>query len=308
MQKKYPKLFGALCLLVCAMIWGSAFVAQIFGASHLGPMSYNALRFLMGSAVLAPFVYRKRKKSAPQAKESGRKLRAALLCGTALFLGSYFQQRGMADTTAGKAGFISALYIVLVPVVRMFGGKKAALSAWLGVLIALIGMYLLCIPAGGDLALGQGDAMVLVSAFFFSLHIIAIDRFVADTDPVELSCMQFLCTGLLSLAGALLFEETHLSDMLACKWAILYAGLMSCGVAYTLQTVGQKTAQPLQATLILSLEGVFSAISGALVLGESFSGREFAGCALIFAAVLWGQCSDMVVSMMKRKNEGRFSL
>lgn len=304
MQSKYPKLFGALCLLICAMIWGSSFVAQIFGASHLGPLSYNSIRFLVGSAALLPFVLWRKKRGMSENRLLGGTVRAAAICGVVLFLGSYFQQRGMSDTTAGKAGFISALYIVLVPIVRMFRGKKVSAAAWMSVAIALVGMYRLCIQAGGDISLGYGDLMVLISAVFYSLHIIAIDHFVATEDPIDLSCIQFFVTGLISAACAALFEDTAFADILACKWAVLYAGVLSCGVAYTLQAVGQKTAEPLQATLLLSMESVFSAVSGALVLGERFTGRELSGCVLIFAAVLLGQCSDAIYSSIQKFRKG----
>lgn len=294
MQSRYPKLYGALCLLICAMLWGSTFVAQIFGASHIGPNSYNGLRFLIGACALIPLLLSKRKKGKIQQKSIKHTLIGALICGAVLCAGSYFQQRGMADTTAGKAGFISALYIILVPFIRILWGKRVRIIAWIGVAIALIGMYLLCIKPGGSLALGTGDLMVLISAMFYSLHIISIDHFVEETDPVLLSCLQFFVTGLIASGLALATETTTVADIMACKWAILYAGVLSCGVAYTLQAVGQRTADPLQATLLMSMESVFSAVSGALVLGERFTGREMIGCVLIMAAVLMGQCEDAV--------------
>ena len=163
-----------------------------------------------------------------------------------------------------------------------------------------MGMYLLCIKPGGSLALGTGDLMVLISAMFYSLHIISIDHFVEDTDPVLLSCIQFFVTGLIASGFALVTETTTVADIMACKWAILYAGVLSCGVAYTLQAVGQRTADPLQATLLMSMESVFSALSGALVLGERFIGREMIGCVLIMAAVLMGQCEDAVRGFIQK--------
>ncbi len=304
MPKQQSKLFGAMCLFLCALLWGSTFVAQVFGASYLGPNSYNALRFLIGACALVPLIVYKKKKRQLAMKSVGHTLLGALACGVVLFFGSYFQQRGMSDTSAGKAGFISALYIVLVPVLRIFRGKKVKLAAWLSVAVALAGMFLLCIKPGGDMALGTGDLMVLISALFFSLHIVFIDHFVADIDPVLLSCLQFFVTGLIAAGMAFALETTTMADILAGKWAILYAGLLSCGVAYTLQAVGQKSADPLQATLLLSLESVFSAISGALVLGERFTGREMIGCALIFAAVLYGECGNFIREKLMKKREG----
>ena len=200
----------------------------------------------------------------------------------------------------GKAGFISALYIVLVPFLRILRGGKVKLPAWVSVAVALVGMYLLCIQPGGDLSLGTGDLMVLISACFYSLHILSIDNFVTDTDPVLLSCLQFFVTGLISAGFAFGFEQTTMADIWACKWAILYAGVLSCGVAYTLQAVGQRYADPLQATLLMSTESVFSGLSGALVLGERFSGRELGGCVLILIAVIYGQCADSIGPALKK--------
>lgn len=300
MNPKHPKLFGGICLLICAMLWGSTFVAQIFGASYIGPNSYNGARFLIGGLALLPLLFKMRKDGQLQHNSPKHALVGALVCGTALFAGSYFQQRGMSDTTAGKAGFISALYIVLVPFLRMLKGRKIRLFAWGSVIVALVGMYLLCIEPSGTLRLGTGDLMVLISALFFTLHIIFIDYFVADTNPVLLSCLQFFVTGGLSLLCALATEHTSMADVWACKWAILYAGILSCGAAYTLQAVGQKWTDPLQASLLMSMESVFSAISGALVLGERFTAREFFGCALILLAVLCVQSEDAVRNMLRR--------
>lgn len=303
MQSRYPKLYGALCLLICAMLWGSTFVAQVFGASYIGPNSYNGVRFIIGAFALIPLLLSKKKKGAIQQKSIKHTIIGALVCGTVLFVGSYFQQRGMADTTAGKAGFISALYIILVPFIRILWGKRVRVFAWISVAVALGGMYFLCIEPSGNLALGTGDLMVLISACFYSLHIISIDHFVEDTDPVLLSCIQFFVTGLIASGFAFATENTTFADIMACKWAILYAGILSCGVAYTLQAVGQRTADPLQATLLMSMESVFSAISGALVLGESFIARELGGCVLIMAAVLLGQFEDAIGPMLKKRTK-----
>ena len=297
---KHPKFFGGICLLICAMLWGSTFVAQIFGASYIGPSSFNGARFLIGGLALIPLLFKMRKDGQLLDNSPKRTLLGAMVCGAVLFAGSYFQQRGMSDTTAGKAGFISALYIVLVPFLRMLRGRKIRLLAWGSVAVALIGMYLLCIEPGGDLQLGTGDQMVLISALFFTLHIIAIDHFVADTNPVLLSCLQFFITGGLSLTCALATEHIAMTDVWACKWAILYAGILSCGVAYTLQSVGQKWTDPLQASLLMSMESVFSAISGALVLGERFTAREFSGCTLILFAVLCVQSEDAVRNLLRK--------
>lgn len=293
MPDRKKTILGVLSLLLCSILWGSTFVAQVFGANTLSPLSYNAARFLIGGFALIPLVYYRARRGTLKRSSVRKTLWGAFLCGTVLFAGSYFQQRGMSATGAGKAGFISALYIVLVPLLRSFSGERPRFSAWMSVFVALIGMYFLCIPVGGATALSYSDFLILISALFFSLHILFVDRFVGDLDPILLSSLQFLITAFLSAIFSV-GEHTSLADLYACRWPILYAGILSCGIAYTLQVVGQRVVEPLQASLLLSLESVFSAVSGALVLSERFTSREGIGCILIFAAVVYGQCGDAI--------------
>ena len=296
---------GNLCLLLCAMFWGSTFVAQILGADLVGPLNYNFTRFLIGGCSLIPLVlYRHKKGIAPIPKGFGW-LRSGIICGLALATASAVQQAGMSDVSgAGKAGFIGALYILLVPVFRRILGKKIPKTAWPCVGIALVGMYLLCISGPTDLRMSRGDLLELISAVFYTCHILTIDHFAPDGDAVQLSCVQFLTTGLVSLLVCAVFEGVSPQGIRAAGLSILYAGIFSCGVAYTLQVIGQKDADPAQASLILGMESVFSAVFGFLILGERFTLREGIGCLLILFAVVVGQCGDGMLKRVFIKNKG----
>ena len=287
------KLCGDLTLLLTALIWGTAFVAQSAGMDYVGPFTYNGVRTLLGGLVLLPLIplFDRRKPAMEPAKRRELdKLSAlgGLCCGLILCVASSFQQYGISMTTAGKAGFITALYIVIVPLMGVFIHKKIPGSTWLCVAIAVAGFYLLCVKEG--LSVSTGDLLVLCGAFFFSLHIMVIDHFNAKAvDGVRMSCVQFLVSGAITMIPALLFEEISFLSLWAARYSILYAGVMSCGVAYTLQILGQRHTEPTTATLILSLESVFAVLSGWLILHESLSGREILGCCLVFVAVLLAQ-------------------
>lgn len=293
-MKKQP--FGIMCLVICAIIWGAAFVAIRVGAGSVEPFTYSASRLLLGAAALAAFIavnpaYRGRRHIDRQLVKN------VLMCAAAYTVAVNLQQIGMAETTAGKGGFIAALYILVVPLIEMAMGKKVGLSIWIGVLVALGGLCLLCLDTD-SLSFGRGDLFVLLSAVFYGLHIIIIDRCVTTSDPTMLSCGQFVIAGVVSLIIALCFESTPFSAIWGCRGTILYAGVLSCGVAHTLQMVGQKYTKPTQATLVLSLESPFAALSGFFLLNESLSLRELAGCALIFAAIFIGQFGQ---ELFKRK-------
>ena len=210
-----------------------------------------------------------------------------IACGICLCLASNFQQFGIKYTTVGKAGFITACYIVIVPVIGLFLGKKCTKFIWVAVAMALIGLYLLCITDG--FSIGKGDLLVLVCAFLFSLHILVIDYFSPKVDGVKLSCIQFLTCGILSGIPALLLEHPELSSILAAWQPILYAGIMSCGVAYTLQIIGQKNMNPTVASLILSLESCISVLAGWIILRQQLSTKEILGCVIMFAAIILAQ-------------------
>lgn len=280
-------------LLLTALIWGSSFVAQRAGMEYIGPFTFNGIRSLIGGLVLIPviFLFSKEKNAelTEAEKKAGKKtlLLGGILCGIVLFAASSLQQIGMVYTTAGKAGFITALYIVLVPILGVFIRKKVKPIVWLCVILAVAGLYLLCMTDG--LSLGRGDLLVLLCAFAFSIHILVIDYFAPRTDGVALSCIQFFVCGILSLFPMFLAETPVWSAILDCWIPILYAGVLSCGVAYTLQILAQKHTDPTVASLLLSLESVFAAIAGAIILHEQLAPRELAGCVLMFAAIIIAQ-------------------
>lgn len=296
MNKEKIPIRNSLLLLLTATIWGVAFVAQSVSMDYIGAFTFNAIRCLIGSLTLLPVIWLLDKKRPVEEKKkiSGPSERRTLIiggicCGVLLCLASNFQQFGIKYTTVGKAGFITACYIIIVPIIGIFLKKKCSPFIWIAVILSLSGLYLLCLTPGEGFAVGKGELLVLICAFLFSLHILVIDHFSPLADGVKMSCIQFLVAGILSGIPALLFENPTLSGLLAAKIPILYAGIMSCGVAYTLQIVGQKNMNPTIASLILSLESCISVIAGWLILGQNLSGREILGCVLMFIAIILAQ-------------------
>ncbi|MBR1392824.1 MAG: DMT family transporter [Ruminococcus sp.] len=287
------KTASALILLLVALIWGTAFVAQSKGMDHVGAFTYNCVRCFIGGLVLLPVIPLLTKiKGSAQKEGEGVPFKVTLIggvcCGIALFAASSLQQIGIGMTTAGKAGFITALYIVIVPVLGIFFNRRVHFGVWLCVAVAVAGFYLLSVKEG--FTIGKGDLFVLGCAFVFSVHILLIDCFNGKgADAVKMSCIQFFTVAVISLPIMLIAERPELSQLFDAALPILYGGVMSNGVAYTLQIIGQKNADPTAATLIMSLESVFAAVSGWLILGESLSGKELAGCALVLAAVMAAQ-------------------
>lgn len=284
---------GSIMLLITSIIWGTAFVAQSEGMNYVEPFTYNAMRTLLGGVVLIPVMILFRfsdkrngkKKSSCSLKNT---VIGGICCGVALFIASSFQQAGIAQTTAGKAGFVTALYIVIVPMIGIFLHKKMPLRMWLFIAIALAGFWLLCIKQ--DIGISSGDLLVFFGAIAFAVHITVIDYFnQKNTDGVLMSCIQFFTAGLLMLICMFIFEKPTIPNIIGAGGTILYAGILSCGVAYTLQILGQKHTNPTLATMLMSLESVFAALSGWLILGEKLSIKEFIGCVLIFAAVILAQ-------------------
>ncbi|MBR5578023.1 MAG: DMT family transporter [Lachnospiraceae bacterium] len=286
---------SVLFLLLAALIWGVAFVAQSMGMEYVGPYTFNAARFLLGGIVLLPLaVYRRTKyqrenslKEADQKKRDRITLIGGICCGIAIFIASTLQQVGMQYTSVGKAGFITALYIVIVPFLGMFLGKKVPAVLWLGAVIATGGFYLLCITEG--FVLNQGDLLIFLCAVSFSFHILIIDHFAPKADGVALSCLQFFFSGTVSVLPALWMEEITWISLWQAAMPIAYAGILSCGVAYTLQILGQVKVRPSLASLILSLEAVISVLAGWLILGEVLTLRQLIGCGLVFFAVIIAQ-------------------
>ena len=288
---KNLQLRNSLLLLLTATIWGVAFVAQSVGMDYVQPFTFNGIRSIIGGLVLIPCIFllnRLKSPSEPIQKSSSRPLLAGgILCGLCLFAASSFQQFGIKYTTVGKAGFITACYIVIVPILGLFLKKKCSPLIWVSVLLALVGLYFLCMS--GSISLGLGDLLVLVGAFLFSIHILVIVHYSPLADGVQLSCIQFFVCGVLSLICMFLFETPDLSMILMAWLPILYAGVLSCGVAYTLQVVGQKNMNPTVASLILSMESCISVLAGWLILGQALSSRELLGCVLMFAAIILAQ-------------------
>lgn len=292
------------CLLVLtAMIWGAAFVAQSTGGDAIGPYMFNGIRSLIGGAVLLPVIMLLDRlhltSRRPETKEQKKVLlMGGIACGIMLCLASNLQQVGMyLGVSAGKAGFLTACYILLVPILGLFLKKKCGWNIWIGVLLAIAGLYLLCMK--GSLTLQLRDSLVLICALCFAVHILVVDHFSPLVDGVRMSCIQFFVCGALSMIPAFLQdfprEQTQLQMWLSVfmsldAWIpLLYAGVMSCGIAYTLQIVGQEGLNPTVASLIMSLESVFAVLSGWLILKESMNMRELLGCLLIFSAIVLAQ-------------------
>lgn len=317
-------------LMLAALIWGSAFVAQSVGMDYLGPFTFNSVRSFMGSLVLLPVIWFMDRQKKDGAKsdgqgvtgkneenagrmESGRNeddawqgasgkgtvvkqqekktlLLGGLCCGVILTVSTSLQQIGLVYTTAGKAGFITALYILIVPLLGLFLGKKVGGKTWIGVVLAVIGMYLLCIKEG--FSISYGDFMVLLCAFVFSLHILTVDYFSPKVDGVRLSCIQFFICGCLCAVPMILFEHPEIHQILQAWLPLAYAGVLSSGVAYTLQIITQKHLNPTVASLLMSLESVFAALTGWLILNERLSPKELLGCVLVFAAIILAQLPE----------------
>ena len=305
MRSSFKKYFGSLALLLAAIIWGFAFVAQTTGARSIPAFTLNALRSFVGFAFLAllcALISLKKKDFVPKDKASLKTLIiGGVCCGIALFIATGFQQYaiGTYPEEAGasvRSGFITALYVVLVPCVSaLVFKKKIHPIVWLGIATAVVGMYLLSF-AKGISGVYMGDVITFLCAVSFCGHILVIDRFVAKSNGILLSCVQFFTVGVLSLITALMFEKTTLSAIMEALLPILYLGIMSSGIAYTLQVVGQKYTAPTTASILMSLESVFAVIGGWIVLGERLSLRELFGCLLMFGAIIVAQIPDFMRS------------
>ena len=293
---KYNQMRQVVFPILAAFIWGTAFVAQDLCADSIGTFAFNATRYFI--AVLALLVVilisDKLKKNKPtltaQEKKAANKQLwlGGLCCGAALAIASNFQQAGLvAGTDAGKAGFITALYVVLVPVFGLFFKRKVSFPTWIAVVLSVVALYLLCIK--GDFSLAPGDLLILVCAVCFAVHILVIDHFTAYCDGVKLSCLQFLFAGIISTICMFIFEDVDFAAILSCALPLLYVGIFSCGVGYTLQILAQKDSNPTVVTILLSLESVFAVIAGAIILKQQMTVREYIGCAIMFAAVILAQ-------------------
>lgn len=278
------QLKNSFALFLAAVIWGVAFVAQSEGMRYVGGFTFNCVRSLIGGLVLIPCIFLMREKI------DRTVLRGGICCGIFLCIASNLQQHGIKYTTVGKAGFITALYIVLVPIFGLFLHKRVGKTVWIGLALAVAGLYFLCID--GRFEVGIGDLLVFLCAIFFALQILAVDHFAPRVDCVVLSCIEFLTSGILSAVPMLMYENVSRERLMDAAVPILYAGVMSCGVAYTLQVVGQKNMNPTVASMIMSLESVISVLAGFLLLHQKLSARELVGCVLMFAAVLLSQLPE----------------
>lgn len=289
-------------LILTAFIWGVAFVAQSVGNAYVGPWTFTASRSVIGALFLIPciaFLDKLKSKEAATSdntavKEEPKNTKTLIIggicCGTALSIASMLQQYGIAYTTVGKAGFITALYIIIVPILGIFFKRNPGLRVWISVLLAVAGLYFLCMT--DSLSLGKGDLLVMLCALVFSFHILIIDHFSPMVDGVRMACIQFAVVAVICGIPALIFEQPSLSSILDAWAPILYAGMLSSGVGYTLQIVAQKNYDPTVASLIMSLESVFSVLAGWVILGQSLTPRELFGCALMFGAIILVQLPD----------------
>ncbi|MGI6722519.1 MAG: DMT family transporter [Anaerovoracaceae bacterium] len=296
-MKRYK---GQLLLLLAAVIWGSAYIFQKMGMDYVGPFTFGFFRFTIGAAALVPVIMlmdraagRSRIKGKEKRGQNGGRelLIGSVLCGLTQFGAGSVQQIGLIYTTAGKAGFITSMHIVIVPLLMIFLRRRVGLFTWIGVAVAVFGMYLLCLSGTSRLQLGDG--LELASALIYAIQILLIDYYAVRTEPTRLASLQFLIAGLLSGAVMLFFEDFSWSAVVACAVPILYTGLLEVAAAYTLEIFGQRTTPPAVTAIILSLEAVFSVICGALVLGEQMSGRETLDCVVMMAAFLVAQVGGL---------------
>lgn len=297
-QNGKNQLVGSVLLLICAFIWGSAFVAQTTGAEYVGPFTFIYLRSFLGAAVLLPviFVMGKIKKKNEEETADKKKSRRTLLiggvcCGAALCFASVFQQAGIdKGTDPGKAGFITALYILLVPLSSLFMKKRVRPIIWPCIAASVVALYLLCVTESNSVELS--DLLVLICAALYTVHILVIDKVSPYVDGVKLSCVQFFVAGVLSLVPAIIYEGVDMESIMAAMPSVAYAGIMSSGVAYTLQILGQQKTEPALASMIMSLESVFAVLTSMVVLHLAPTPREAIGCVIMFIAIIVAQLPE----------------
>ncbi|MDO5398742.1 MAG: DMT family transporter [bacterium] len=298
---KSQRLKGNLILLLTSFIWGTSFIAQSKGVEEISAFAFNGVRSVLGGMVLLPVIaflhsYNK-KRGNPVLKNTKTLLIGGLVCGGFLCAASTLQTAGMIYTSPGKSGFITALYMVIIPIIGLFTNKKPGLIIWVSAAVAVAGLYLMCINSA--LTINKGDVLTLICAFLFSGHILAVDYFAPKVDGVKLACIQFFVCGILNLICMFLFEEPEPKPILDCWVSIGYSGIMSCGAAYTLQIVGQKYTDPASASILMSLESVFATLATVVLVacgwnltGGALTVREITGCVLMFAAIILVQLPE----------------
>lgn len=299
---KSQKLKGNLILLLTSLIWGTSFIAQSKGVELISPMAFNGIRSILGAVVLLPVIFAldlgKKKKGIQVLKVDKTLIIGGIICGICLCIASTLQTAGMVYTSPGKSGFITALYMMIVPIIGLFYGKKTQPVIWLSVLMALIGLYLMCIDS--SLVINKGDVLTFFCAIVFAFHILAIDYFSPKVDGVKLAALQFFVCGMINMVCVFLFEEPKLKPILDCWLSIGYSGIFSCGIAYTLQIVGQKYTDPTSASILMSLESVFATLTTVILvaLGWNLTGgqlttREILGCIIMFVAIILVQLPEI---------------
>ncbi|MBB6480991.1 DMT family transporter [Spirochaeta isovalerica] len=307
MEKK--TLRSDILLILTSAIWGFAFVAQLVGMDHIGPYLYNAIRFALGSLSLMPLIlfFGKNRREAYKSSGLNRKgvLIAGIAAGTVLFLGASLQQVGLQYTTAGKAGFITGLYVILVPILGIALSHRTGLPTWIGAFFAAAGLYLISVKGGFQI--GRGDLLILACSLFFAIHVLTIDHFSRKIDPLVLSAIQFAVCSFYSFAVAVFREPIILEDILQATIPILYGGLGSVGIAYTLQVVAQKDAPPAHSAIIMSLESVFAVIGGIIFLAEGMSLRGYIGCGLMLLGMLASQWDVIFRNSIKKEKKMQIS-
>lgn len=295
------KIKSTVLFFLTAIIWGFAFVAQRVGAEFVGAFTFNGVRFFLGTLSLIPVILVFEREKIDKSKFI-KILVPGILAGTVLFIASTLQQYGVEITqSAGKAGFLTGLYTVLVPLIRFVMGKKTSVLTLFGAVFAVVGLFFLCMT-GDELSFGIGDIVLIIGAFFWAGHILVVDKYVNDTSPLKFSLVQFLVCGILSMFFAIILEDIEFSAIKSAGIPILYGGIMSVGVAYTCQILGQKDSDPTFASIVFSTESVFSAIGGAILLNEIMSGRGYLGCVLIFIGILLSQLDmEKIKTIFKKK-------
>lgn len=287
MKRPEKSIQANILLLITAVIWGGGFVAQRLGMEQLGPFLFNGFRFLIGGITLIPLLLLKNRKRNPSKAPGKKTISVGLAAGVFLFFGATFQQLGLVYTTAGKAGFITGLYIVIVPLLGMIWKDKTSLNTWLGAILAVVGLYFLSVTSG--LVFARGDGYVLLGALFWAGHVQFIAKYSPEVDAIQLSFVQAIFTSILSFAVGFAFETFNVSSLQAAFWPIIYGGVVSIGIAYTMQVIAQQTAKPTPAAIILSLESVFAAIWGWVFLKEILSQRALLGSALMLVGMILSQ-------------------
>ena len=298
---KNQKIKGNLLLLLTAFVWGTSFIAQSKGVEIIPPAAFIGVRSIIGGIVLLPVIfvidYVKKKRGEEVYKWDKSLLIGGFACGVFLCVASTLQTAGMVYTSPGKAGFITALYMIIIPIIGIFMGKRPSKAVLIAVVIAVIGMYLMCI--NGDISINKGDVIIFACAFVFAGHILTVDHFSPKVDGAKLACMQFFVCGILAFVYSMLFEHPQIAPVWDARLSLLYSGVMSCSVAYTLQIVGQKYTDPTSASILMSLESVFSTLSTVVLVacgwhltGGAMTAREIWGCVFMFAAILLVQLPE----------------